>query len=223
MVILHFWCLWHLMCQGFPQSFVLSTHLFISTILVTVSSVLTHWSTHCVFHVILLVGGLLIYGLGRIKKGSVFREGSLSLGTETGYPKDAGLPQSKGTGGTLQLAGRGATRSGGKNLFVESSCFCFLFFCFVTTQLACQLHQKRTQLGCNNKEALKRLAQRHWTFSPLSFFLFSLGFEDPIESLDLKRMASTRLATFPFFLSSCPFLSFFLSFLGFEDPTQSLD
>jgi len=35
------------------------------------------------------------------------------------------------------------------------------FGCFVTTQLARQLHQERTQVVCSNKEALKRLARRH--------------------------------------------------------------
>jgi len=39
--------------------------------------------------------------------------------------------------------------------------FIFYFLCFAATQLACQLQQERTQVVCGNKEARKRLAQRH--------------------------------------------------------------
>jgi len=58
--------------------------------------------------------------------------------------------------------------------------FLLFFGCYVATQLACQLHQERTQVVCSNKEARKRLARRHssnglWTHeccSEVDVFLF---------------------------------------------------
>jgi len=38
----------------------------------------------------------------------------------------------------------------------------FVFGCFVATQPTRQLHQERLQVVCSNKEARKRLAQRHY-------------------------------------------------------------
>ena len=39
--------------------------------------------------------------------------------------------------------------------------FDFFWLLFAATQLALHLHQERTQEVCSNKEARKRLAQRH--------------------------------------------------------------
>ena len=45
----------------------------------------------------------------------------------------------------------------------------FFFGCYAATLLALQLHQERTQVMCNNKEARKRLAEAllQWTLDTL--------------------------------------------------------